>query len=137
MDLASYLLKPVQRMGKYALLLQQLMKAVTSVQGPSLQNISEDIEELQRAEEMVRFQLRHGNDLLAMDSLRDCDVNWASFNSYSFLFFFFIIFEILSLLGKCQGTRAASSAKRVFGMARPWRQKSIASGVPVRGIGAL
>ncbi|KAJ6634647.1 Puratrophin-1 [Pseudolycoriella hygida] len=75
MDLASYLLKPVQRMGKYALLLQQLMKAVTSVQGPVLQEISEDVEELQRAEEMVRFQLRHGNDLLAMDSLRDCDVN--------------------------------------------------------------
>lgn len=76
MDLASYLLKPVQRMGKYALLLQQLMKAVTSVQGPVLQEISEDVEELQRAEEMVRFQLRHGNDLLAMDSLRDCDVSW-------------------------------------------------------------
>lgn len=75
MDLASYLLKPVQRMGKYALLLQQLMKAVTSIQGPSLQEISEDIEELQKAEEMVRFQLRHGNDLLAMDSLRDCDVS--------------------------------------------------------------
>lgn len=33
------------------------------------------MEELQKAEEMVRFQLRHGNDLLAMDSLRDCDVN--------------------------------------------------------------
>lgn len=79
MDLASYLLKPVQRMGKYALLLQQLMKAVTSVQGPSLQKISEDIEELQRAEEMVRFQLRHGNDLLAMDSLRDCDVSYSYF----------------------------------------------------------
>lgn len=75
MDLASYLLKPVQRMGKYALLLQQLMKSVTSIQGPSLQEISEDIEELQKAEEMVRFQLRHGNDLLAMDSLRDCDVS--------------------------------------------------------------
>lgn len=75
MDLASYLLKPVQRMGKYALLLQQLMKAVTSIQGPSLQEIAEDMEELQRAEEMVRFQLRHGNDLLAMDSLRDCDVS--------------------------------------------------------------
>lgn len=74
MDLASYLLKPVQRMGKYALLLQQLMKAVTSIQGPSLQEIAEDIDELQKAEEMVRFQLRHGNDLLAMDSLRDCDV---------------------------------------------------------------
>lgn len=75
MDLGSYLLKPVQRMGKYALLLQQLMKAVTSIQGPALQDIVEDIEELQKAEEMVRFQLRHGNDLLAMDSLRDCDVS--------------------------------------------------------------
>ncbi|XP_046570770.1 puratrophin-1-like [Haliotis rubra] len=29
----------------------------------------------QAAEEMVKFQLRHGNDLLAMDSLRECDVN--------------------------------------------------------------
>ncbi|XP_075229746.1 puratrophin-1-like isoform X2 [Lycorma delicatula] len=64
MDLGSYLLKPVQRMGKYALLLQQLMKA-------SRQEVSE----LRDAENMVRFQLRHGNDLLAMDSLRDCDVN--------------------------------------------------------------
>ena len=32
MDLASYLLKPVQRMGKYALLLQQLMKACNTIQ---------------------------------------------------------------------------------------------------------
>lgn len=31
MDLASYLLKPVQRMGKYALLLQQLMKACSNI----------------------------------------------------------------------------------------------------------
>lgn len=30
---------------------------------------------LQAAEEMVRFQLRHGNDLLGMDALRECDVN--------------------------------------------------------------
>lgn len=77
MDLASYLLKPVQRMGKYALLLQQLMKACQVVQanGNGSVEFMEDLEELQRAEEMVRFQLRHGNDLLAMDSLRDCDVN--------------------------------------------------------------
>ena len=90
MDLASYLLKPVQRMGKYALLLQQLMKAVTSIQGPPLQEISADVDELQRAEEMVRFQLRHGNDLLAMDSIRDCDVRITIkiiFN-YSWFFFF-------------------------------------------------
>ncbi|CAH0762684.1 unnamed protein product [Bemisia tabaci] len=64
MDLGSYLLKPVQRMGKYALLLQQLMKASRT-----------DIPDIREAETMVRFQLRHGNDLLAMDSLRDCDVN--------------------------------------------------------------
>ncbi|XP_075159405.1 puratrophin-1-like isoform X2 [Haematobia irritans] len=75
MDLASYLLKPVQRMGKYALLLQQLVKACSSVEGSALQEIAADVEELQKAEEMVKFQLRHGNDLLAMDSLRDSDVN--------------------------------------------------------------
>ncbi|KAL3275178.1 hypothetical protein HHI36_019947 [Cryptolaemus montrouzieri] len=75
MDLASYLLKPVQRMGKYALLLQQMMKACP----PPPQNVSEritqDFDDLKLAEEMVRFQLRHGNDLLAMDSIRECDVN--------------------------------------------------------------
>lgn len=75
MDLASYLLKPVQRMGKYALLLQQLIKAVAGQQESPPHDILEDVDELQRAEEMVRFQLRHGNDLLAMDSLRDCDVS--------------------------------------------------------------
>uniref|UniRef100_A0A8D8IBJ9 Pleckstrin homology domain-containing family G member 4B n=1 Tax=Culex pipiens TaxID=7175 RepID=A0A8D8IBJ9_CULPI len=75
MDLASYLLKPVQRMGKYALLLQQLMKACATAQNIANPEVLEELEQLQKAEEMVRFQLRHGNDLLAMDSLRDCDVN--------------------------------------------------------------
>lgn len=90
MDLASYLLKPVQRMGKYALLLQQLVKAGTDlsdqITNKDEKDDKEDKEEeskplvegeadLRAAEQMVRFQLRHGNDLLAMDSLRDCDVN--------------------------------------------------------------
>ncbi|XP_011168452.2 uncharacterized protein LOC105201882 isoform X1 [Solenopsis invicta] len=87
MDLASYLLKPVQRMGKYALLLQQLVKAGTDLSeqlsGKEEKDDKEDgmkpmVEgeaDLRAAEQMVRFQLRHGNDLLAMDSLRDCDVN--------------------------------------------------------------
>ncbi|XP_046734872.1 uncharacterized protein LOC124404610 [Diprion similis] len=90
MDLASYLLKPVQRMGKYALLLQQLVKAGTDlsdqIASKDEKEDKEDKEEepkplvegeadLRAAEQMVRFQLRHGNDLLAMDSLRDCDVN--------------------------------------------------------------
>ncbi|KAK7074152.1 Rho guanyl-nucleotide exchange factor activity protein, partial [Halocaridina rubra] len=67
MDLASYLLKPVQRMGKYALILKQLLKECSRG--------DEHYDDLMRAQEMVQFQLRHGNDLLAMDSLRDCDVN--------------------------------------------------------------
>lgn len=77
MDLASYLLKPVQRMGKYALLLQQMMKACPTLPpGASERAISEQ-DDLKQAEEMVRFQLRHGNDLLAMDSIRECDVSAA------------------------------------------------------------
>ncbi|CAB1338784.1 unnamed protein product [Coregonus sp. 'balchen'] len=66
MDLASYLLKPIQRMSKYALLLKDLIKEVSEAQETELAY-------LQAAAEMVKFQLRHGNDLLAMDAIRDCD----------------------------------------------------------------
>uniref|UniRef100_A0A8C2DDW7 Pleckstrin homology domain containing, family G (with RhoGef domain) member 4 n=1 Tax=Cyprinus carpio TaxID=7962 RepID=A0A8C2DDW7_CYPCA len=68
MDLASYLLKPIQRMSKYALLLKDLIKEVSEVQ-------EQELMYLRAAAEMVKFQLRHGNDLLAMDAIRDCDVN--------------------------------------------------------------
>ncbi|XP_056609543.1 pleckstrin homology domain-containing family G member 4B isoform X2 [Triplophysa dalaica] len=68
MDLASYLLKPIQRMSKYALLLKDLIKEVSEVQ-------EQELSCLRAAAEMVKFQLRHGNDLLAMDAIRDCDVN--------------------------------------------------------------
>uniref|UniRef100_A0A4W5KHU8 DH domain-containing protein n=1 Tax=Hucho hucho TaxID=62062 RepID=A0A4W5KHU8_9TELE len=68
MDLASYLLKPIQRMTKYALLLKDLIKELSEAQ-------ETDLAYLQAAAEMVKFQLRHGNDLLAMDAIRDCDVN--------------------------------------------------------------
>ncbi|XP_039544522.1 uncharacterized protein plekhg4 isoform X3 [Pimephales promelas] len=68
MDLASYLLKPIQRMSKYALLLKDLSKEVSEVQ-------EQELTYLRAATEMVKFQLRHGNDLLAMDAIRDCDVN--------------------------------------------------------------
>ncbi|XP_036395206.1 pleckstrin homology domain-containing family G member 4B isoform X1 [Megalops cyprinoides] len=68
MDLASYLLKPIQRMSKYALLLKDLIKEC----GHSHE---QELSDLRTAEEMVKFQLRHGNDLLAMDAIRGCDVN--------------------------------------------------------------
>lgn len=76
MDLSSYLLKPVQRMSKYALLLADLIKEVGSAQ-------EAELAALLTATDMVKFQLRHGNDLLAMDAVRDCDV---SFFIYFFLF---------------------------------------------------
>ncbi|XP_062817632.1 puratrophin-1 isoform X1 [Anolis carolinensis] len=68
MDLASYLLKPIQRMSKYALLLKDLLRQCTEGQ-------EQERADLRAAQEMVRFQLRHGNDLLAMDAIRECDVN--------------------------------------------------------------
>ncbi|KAH0627099.1 hypothetical protein JD844_002498 [Phrynosoma platyrhinos] len=68
MNLASYLLKPIQRMSKYALLLKDLIKECSAGQ-------EQELDALCAAEEMVKFQLRHGNDLLAMDAIRGCDVN--------------------------------------------------------------
>ncbi|KAK1172667.1 hypothetical protein AOXY_G5304 [Acipenser oxyrinchus oxyrinchus] len=68
MDLASYLLKPIQRMSKYALLLKDMIKDCSKSQ-------EQELSDLRAAEEMVKFQLRHGNDLLAMDAIRGCDVN--------------------------------------------------------------
>lgn len=70
MDLASYLLKPIQRMSKYALLLKDLIKECSQSQ-------EQELADLRTAEEMVKFQLRHGNDLLAMDAIRGCDVRSA------------------------------------------------------------
>lgn len=70
MDLSSYLLKPIQRMSKYALLLSDLIKEVGVSQSQEAELVN-----LHNATNMVKFQLRHGNDLLAMDAIRDCDVN--------------------------------------------------------------
>ena len=66
MNLASYLLKPTQRLAKYALLLQDLMKHCPS----GHQHESS----LESAISVVKFLLRHGNDLLALESLKDCDL---------------------------------------------------------------
>ena len=51
--------------GKYALLLHALAKRV----------FGNEERILKEAEELVKFQLRHGNDLLTMDSIQGCDVN--------------------------------------------------------------
>lgn len=101
MDLSSYLLRPIQRISKYSLLLQDILAlagsyrpkdmiqdtlhatsvCAQSVCGPvayvpDLTNGEREREkaEIQAAAELVRFQMRHGNDLLTMDAIQDCDV---------------------------------------------------------------
>lgn len=68
MDLWSYLLKPVQRISKYSLLLQDVMQEC----GPDQ---TREVTEIKAALEVIHFQLRHGNNLLAMDAIRQCDVS--------------------------------------------------------------
>ncbi|XP_041945337.1 quattro [Alosa sapidissima] len=70
MDLSSYLLKPVQRISKYSLLLQDVVRECGA--GPAR---GQERAEVQAALEVIQFQLRHGNNLLAMDDIQDCDVN--------------------------------------------------------------
>lgn len=67
MDLWSYLLKPIQRISKYSLLLQDMMKEC----GPAQ---ARELAEVKAALKVVQFQLRHGNNLLAMDAIHQCDV---------------------------------------------------------------
>ncbi|KAM9342480.1 pleckstrin homology domain-containing family G member 4B-like [Pholidichthys leucotaenia] len=102
MDLSSYLLRPIQRISKYSLLLQDILALVssyrpkdtiqdalftsslcaprvcnTAIYMPDLTDGKREREraEIQAAADLVRFQMRHGNDLLTMDAIQDCDVN--------------------------------------------------------------
>uniref|UniRef100_A0A3Q3SKB7 Uncharacterized LOC113145224 n=1 Tax=Mastacembelus armatus TaxID=205130 RepID=A0A3Q3SKB7_9TELE len=97
MDLSSYLLRPIQRISKYSLLLQDMLALAGSyrpkdmiqdtlltpsvcgpgVYVPDLTSSEREREraEIQAAADLVRFQMRHGNDLLTMDAIQDCDVN--------------------------------------------------------------
>ncbi|GCB82025.1 hypothetical protein scyTo_0021506, partial [Scyliorhinus torazame] len=68
MDLVSYLQKPIERMRSYSLLLQEL-SAECEV------DTTRELLGLRAATEMVQFQLRQGNNLLAMEAIRGCDVN--------------------------------------------------------------
>lgn len=97
MDLSSYLLRPIQRISKYSLLLQDVLTLTgshgpkgtarepalssaargPSVHVPDLTSSEREREraEIQAAADLVQFQMRHGNDLLTMDAIRECDVS--------------------------------------------------------------
>lgn len=102
MDLSSYLLRPIQRISKYSLLLQDMLSlagsykpkdmiqdtllassvCAQSVCGPDVyvpdltsNEMERERAEIRAAADLVRFQMRHGNDLLTMDAIQDCDVN--------------------------------------------------------------
>lgn len=78
MDLWSYLLKPVQRISKYSLLLQDMMREC----GPGQ---TREMAEVKAALEVIHFQLRHGNNLLAMDAIQQCDVRGFVFSTFGSL----------------------------------------------------
>uniref|UniRef100_A0A8C5GCG4 Pleckstrin homology domain-containing family G member 4B-like n=1 Tax=Gouania willdenowi TaxID=441366 RepID=A0A8C5GCG4_GOUWI len=91
MDLSSYLLRPIQRISKYSLLLQDML-ALSGSHRPTEftssgcgsspyvpvltgSDMEREMAEVEAAADLVRFQMRHGNDLLTMDAIQDCDVN--------------------------------------------------------------
>ncbi|XP_061592520.1 uncharacterized protein LOC133457353 isoform X2 [Cololabis saira] len=96
MDLSSYLLRPIQRISKYSLLLQDMLALTRSCRRKAMiqdsmsapdvcaqrvcdlsasSEMERELAEIQAAADLVRFQMRHGNDLLTMDAIQDCDVN--------------------------------------------------------------
>ncbi|OQV20601.1 putative Pleckstrin-like proteiny domain-containing family G member 4B [Hypsibius exemplaris] len=62
LDLSSFLLKPVQRLVKYKDFLERLLNCSTK----------NDMTNICDALDVVKFYLRHGDDLLAMDLLVNC-----------------------------------------------------------------
>lgn len=97
MDLSSYLLRPIQRISKYSLLLQDMLALSKSCRrkymnqdamsppGTCTQSacdlaasseMERELADIQAAADLVRFQMRHGNDLLTMDAIQDCDVRY-------------------------------------------------------------
>lgn len=65
-NLASYLLTPVQRMGKYILLLKSLTK--------ECQKNKFQIHELTTALAIVEYYMNRGNDLISLDDIENCKV---------------------------------------------------------------
>nr|XP_008193316.1 PREDICTED: uncharacterized protein LOC103313000 [Tribolium castaneum] len=67
LGLASYLLTPIQRMGKYVLLLEQIQKELNKKQ--------QSLEKIETAVSVIRGVMRKGNDYIAIDSIKQCEID--------------------------------------------------------------
>ncbi|VDN01498.1 unnamed protein product [Thelazia callipaeda] len=67
-DLSHLLIKPIERISKYALALQQLLNAASP-------NKVEVLDVLDKVAMIVGQQIRRGTDLLAMERISGCDLN--------------------------------------------------------------
>eukprot|EP00118_Oscarella_pearsei_P004282 m.18073 g.18073 ORF g.18073 m.18073 type:complete len:979 (+) comp27590_c0_seq1:277-3213(+) len=68
-SLQSYLIKPFQRMVKYRQFLEEIKKKAPAGLHPKT------ADNLDAAIHLIKFQLRHGNDLLSLDCLKKFDGN--------------------------------------------------------------
>ncbi|XP_003371915.1 ATP-dependent RNA helicase DDX19A [Trichinella spiralis] len=69
LNLSAYLLKPVQRMSEYVLLLDRMLDLCLSTRASGEFNL------LKKAKEILTDQLRSADDMLAVKSIRGCDVS--------------------------------------------------------------
>ena len=65
LDLSSYLLNPIQRLGRYILLLENLKKSLTTAK----------CETLTEAIQFLKKTMKRGNDYVALDSIARCPKN--------------------------------------------------------------
>lgn len=65
--MGSYLIKPTQRLGRYILLMEELAK--------ECKKHKIDDTEVKEAIEMLKTEMRLGNDLMAFDAIKGCDVS--------------------------------------------------------------
>ena len=88
LDLSSFLLKPVQRLTKYQQILRAIIDILMSLHSYLLKKNGETVSKefteikceeldlLNQAEDMIKWFLRQGNDILAAELIKDCPWNY-------------------------------------------------------------
>lgn len=74
LDLSSYLLTPIQRLGKYILILENIRKELKKLDEPS--------DHIAHALDIIKKQMKIGNDSIAIDSIKNCPINLLNYGSF-------------------------------------------------------